>query len=172
MEKVAKRLVAGTSLQGHFAQEKHLAFLQKPFVSSGNFRIDRSAGLHWQVLDPLASLMVVDGTKVLLDGQPVADHGVGQLMGLIMFALMEDRLDTVADHFSITGEVSSRQWALSLQPLSRRLKSVLQHIELRGDEYLREIEIFERDGNRTMIVLSGLRAFSADTSGPNANSIP
>jgi hypothetical protein len=172
LEQVAHRLVEGTSLKGHFRQEKHLSFLQKSFVSSGEFSIDRSAGLHWQVLEPLTSLMVVDGSQVFLDGKRVDDHGVGQLMGLIMFGLMEGQLDTVADYFSITGTVSEHQWSLSLQPLSSRLKSVLQHIELRGDEYLREIEIFERDDNRTLIVLSDTRAFSADSMGAHASSNP
>src|SRR5690606_17844965 len=103
---------------------------------------------------------------------PVDDQGVGQLMGLIMFSLMEDRLDSVADYFSITGEVSEREWMLSLKPLSLRLKSALQHIELRGDKYLRKIEIFERDDNRTVIELSDIRGASLESTGPNASSIP
>jgi len=172
LEQVAQRLVVGTSLQGHFAQEKYLAFLQEPFVSSGKFSIERSTGLRWQVLEPLESLMVVDGSKVLLDGKLVDDQGVGQLMGLIMFGLMENRLDSVADYFAVSGEVSEREWRLSLLPRSARLKSVLQHIELSGDEYLRKIEIFERDDNRTVIELSSVRAFSADTSEAHAGTSP
>lgn len=172
LAQVAQRLVVGTSLQGNFTQEKHLAFLQEPFVSSGEFSIDRTEGLHWQVIEPLASLMVVDDSKVLLDGRPVNDHGIGQLMGLIMFGLMENRLDTVADYFAITGEVSANHWRLSLQPLSPRLKSVLQHIELHGDKYLREIEIFERDDNRTVILLSGMRTVNIDTTGAHVGSTP
>lgn len=172
LEQVAQRLGVGTSLQGHFTQEKYLVFLQEPFVSSGKFSIDRSAGLRWQVLEPLASLMVVDGSKVLLDGKQVDDHGVGQLMGLIMFGLMENRLDAVSDYFAVSGEVSERGWRLSLLPSSARLQSVLQHIELRGDEYLREIEIFERDDNRTVIALSSVRTDSADTSEAHAGASP
>ena len=87
--KVVERLVMGESLSGEFLQEKHLVFLQKPFVSSGEFCADHSAGLRWHVREPLASLMVVDGTKVLLDGELVEDHGIGQLMRLIMIGVME-----------------------------------------------------------------------------------
>lgn len=161
LAQVVERLVRADSLQGQFVQEKHLVFLQKPFISSGEFRIDHSAGLHWQVLEPLASLMVVDGSTVLLDGKPMVDRGVGQLMGLIMFSVMEGRLDELTDYFAVTGEAASSQWQLSLIPESSRLKSVLQKIELRGDDYLREIEIFERDENRTVIVLSEMRTRDA-----------
>ncbi len=172
LTQVAQRLVVATSLQGQFRQEKHLAFLHKPFVSVGEFSVDRSAGLRWQVLEPLASLMVVSGSEVLLDGKPVDDHGVGQLMGLIMFGLMEGRLDTVTEYFSITGDISTSHWRLSLAPRSSWLRSALKHIELRGDSYLREIEIFERDDNRTVIVLSGLRTFNADNASVHASSPP
>lgn len=169
LTQVAQRLVVATSLQGQFRQEKHLVFLRKPFVSSGEFSVDRSAGLRWQVLEPLASLMVVNGSEVLLDGKPVDDHGVGQLMGLIMFGLMERRLDTVTAYFSITGDISTSHWQLSLAPRSSWLKSALQHIELRGDSYLREIEIFERDDNRTVIVLNGMRTFNVDNASVDAS---
>jgi hypothetical protein len=161
-----------TSLQGHFQQVKHLKFLQQPFVSSGEFSIDRSAGLRWQVLEPLASLMVVDGSKVLLDGKPVDDHGIGRLMGMIMFGLMEGKLGTVEEYFAITGDVSASQWRLTLAPRSARLKLALQRIELRGDDYLREIEIFERDDNRTVIVLSSLRELNSKKTRPRASSAP
>ena len=169
LAQVVERLVRADSLQGQFLQEKHLVFLQKPFISSGEFRIDHSTGLHWQVLEPLASLMVVDGSTVLLDGKPMVDRGVGQLMGLVMFSVMEGRLDELTDYFVVTGEAASSQWQLSLIPESSRLKSVLQKIELRGDDYLREIEIFERDENRTVIVLSEMRTLDADKASLHAS---
>ena len=172
LTEVTQRLSVATSLQGYFQQTKHLEFLQQPFISSGEFTIDRSAGLRWQVLEPLASLMVIDGSKVLLDGKPVDDHGIGRLMGMIMFGLMEGKLDTVEEYFAITGDVSANQWKLSLAPRSARLKSALQRIELRGDDYLGEIEIFERDNNRTVIVLSSLRDLNSETTGARASSAP
>ena len=156
---VSERLVIGEGLQGSFQQKKYLSFLQEPFSSSGDFSIDRRTGLRWQVRQPLDSLMQVQGATVLLDGQPVDDKGVGQLMALIMFGLMEGQLDTLGKYFEISGQVTAGDWRLELLPRSARLQQVLTHIELRGEEHLGEIEIFEQGDNRTHIQLSEVQSY-------------
>ena len=156
---VSERLVIGEGLQGSFQQKKYLSFLQEPFSSSGDFSINRRTGLRWQVRQPLDSLMQVQGATVLLDGQPVDDKGVGQLMALIMFGLMEGQLDTLGKYFEISGQLTAGNWRLELLPRSARLQQVLRHVELRGEEHLGEIEIFEQGDNRTHIQLSEVRAY-------------
>ena len=156
---VSERLVIGEGLQGSFQQNKYLSFLQEPFSSSGDFSIDRRTGLRWQVRQPLESLMQVQGATVLLDGQPVDDKGVGQLMALIMFGLMEGQLDTLGKYFEISGQVTAGDWRLELLPRSARLQQVLRHVELRGEEHLGEIEIFEQGDNRTHIQLSEVQSY-------------
>jgi outer membrane lipoprotein carrier protein LolA len=157
LDELTHRLVVGPGLQGSFHQEKHLTFLSKPFASSGQFSLDRSAGLRWQVMEPIESLMLVHGSKVILDGEQVKDHGLGKLMTMIMLGFMKGDLTGVSKYFDITGGVSDGGWQLSLAPLSSRLKGFLGHIDLRGDEYLEEILIYERDNNRTVIILSNIR---------------
>ena len=156
---VSERLVIGEGLQGSFQQNKYLSFLQEPFSSSGDFSIDRRTGLRWQVRQPLDSLMQVQGATVLLDGQPVDDKGVGQLMALIMFGLMEGQLDTLGKYFEISGQLTAGNWRLELLPRSARLQQVLRHVELRGEEHLGEIEIFEQGDNRTHIQLSEVQSY-------------
>jgi hypothetical protein len=165
LEELSQRLVVGSGLQGSFQQEKHLAFLKKPFTSSGEFSLDRSAGLRWQVIEPLESVMLVQGSHVVLDGRPVKDHGVGKLMAMIMLGLMEGQLTGVSKHFEITGVLSEENWKLSLTPLSSRLQTVLGHIDLRGDDYLREIEIYESGDNRTVILFTEVHPVDAGEPG-------
>ncbi len=169
LDQVAQRLTVGSGLQGRFLQEKHLAFLQQPFISSGEFSLDRSEGLRWQVLEPLKSLMLIDGSRVLLDGQRMDDHGIGQLIELIMLGLMEGQLDGLSRYFDIAGKISSTSWQLSLQPRSSRLKYLLQHIELRGEDHLQEIEIFEQGDNRTVIIFKAVHHHNAGDPGFNAS---
>jgi hypothetical protein len=165
LEELSQRLVVGSGLQGSFQQEKHLAFLKKPFTSSGEFSLDRSAGLRWQVIEPLESVMLVQGSHVVLDGRPVKDHGVGKLMAMIMLGLMEGQLTGVSKYFEITGVLSEENWKLSLTPLSSRLQTVLGHIDLRGDDYLREIEIYESGDNRTVILFTEVHPVDAGEPG-------
>ncbi|MBK6738489.1 MAG: outer membrane lipoprotein carrier protein LolA [Haliea sp.] len=154
LKELSQRLVGVSALHGTFQQEKHLAFLQKPFTSSGQFSLDRSTGLRWQVVSPLESVMLVQGQNVLLDGKPMRDHGVGKLMAMMMLDLMEGQLTSISKYFKVTGQLSTRDWHLSLEPISSRLKSVMGHIDLRGDDYLREIVIYERGDNRTIILFT------------------
>lgn len=151
LQAVSRRLTVGDGLQGTFRQEKHLAFLKQPFVSSGEFTLQRSTGLRWQVNKPLESLMLVQGSGVTLDGKSVKDHGIGQLMAIIMLGIMEGKLPGITQYFTVTGQSTEAVWYLSLQPTSSRLQAALDHIELRGDDYLRELMVFERGDNHTVI---------------------
>ena len=161
LEELSQRLVGVSGLQGSFQQEKHLTFLQKPFTSSGRFSLDRSSGLRWQVVSPLKSLMLVQGQNVLLDGKPMQDHGIGKLIAMIMLDLMEGRLTSISKYFKVTGTLSDQDWQLSLEPLSSRLQAVLGRIDLQGNDYLRQIVIYEQSDNRTVILFTEVRPIDA-----------
>jgi len=168
LEELSQRLVGASGLQGNFQQEKNLAFLQKPFTSSGQFSLDRSSGLWWKVVSPVESVMLVRGQNVLLDGKPVQDHGIGSLMAMMMLDLMEGQLTSISKYFTVTGELSERVWHLSLEPVSSRLKSIVDHIDLQGDNYLREIVIYEHGDNRTVILFTEVRSIGVGATGPDS----
>lgn len=165
VENISHRLIVGSGLQGTFRQEKVLAFLAQPFVSSGEFTLERSYGLHWQVLEPLESLMLVHDSRVVLNGKPVRDHGIGQLMATVMLGIMEGDLSGIEEHFIVTGKSMEDGWYLSLQPKNSRLHAVLDRIDLRGDDYLREIAIHEHGDNRTVIQFTAVQPLSLQRSG-------
>lgn len=161
LQKLAERLEFHQSVEGDFRQEKYLYFMQRPMVSTGTFSMSRRNGLRWQVIEPVASLMTVQGHAVMLDGSPVKDQGVGQLMAMIMLGFMDGDLLGLDRSFSVSGDISADHWQLSLIPDTLLLRSVLQRIELRGDRYLRQIEVIEESMTRTRINFSDVREIQA-----------
>lgn len=151
LQRLAERLSEVQELSGEFQQEKHVSFLQNPFVSSGSFSISRINGLSWHVTDPLDSLMRVQGETVTLDGKTVNDFGVAQLITRLMFAFMEGDLSGLLQTFEVDGAVEDGSWQVTLIPNSSRLKAAFDRIDMRGDEHLREVIVFEAEGNRTMV---------------------
>jgi len=154
LQEISKRLVTYSSLSGKFRQSKQLNFMDRPLVSSGSFTLGTTEGLSWLVQKPLHSEMRVINSGVFLDGKKVQDKGVGQLMAMIMEAFMTADARGVQQDFSASASLLEAQWSLLLKPKSMMLRSVLSHIELRGDKFLEEISIFELNENSTRIQFS------------------
>lgn len=158
LQHLAQRLSVAQEISGEFYQEKHVSFLQNPFVSRGNFSLSRVEGLSWHVTDPLDSLMRVRGGTVTLDGNPVNDFGVAQLMTRLMFAFMEGDFSDLGKIFAIEGTGQGDQWHLTLVPKDPRMKAAFERVDMRGDHHLREVEVFEAEGNRTKVQFTDVRA--------------
>jgi hypothetical protein len=170
LQAISSRLTVYENMSGQFKQEKKLNFLRRPLVSSGSFSLSAEQGLSWLVKEPLRSEMTVRNSQVLLDGKVVQDRGVGQLMAMIMRAFMDGDLRGVAARFTASGELSEDHWQLLLKPKSAVLRSVLSHIELRGDVFLQDISIYEQGETITLIEFSGVVDGGVDLQRPDAAS--
>lgn len=150
-EEVAQRLEVHKYLQGEFVQNKQLSFMASPIVSAGQFTLEEKEGLRWLVTRPLRSEMRVRGDAVYLDGQPVADSGVGAFMASIMQGFMAGELLGMSNDFSASGQLAEDHWQLHLVPKSLLLRTVVEHIVLRGDVFLQSIRIVETSKTETLI---------------------
>ncbi len=168
LEAVSERLSRQKSLEGEFRQRKQLPHFERPFESTGNFRLSRDKGLYWQVESPAPSVMEVHEGRVVLDGRTVQDHGVGKLMSQLMLGFMDGDLSGVTPYFDIDGELydsptrhgrdegaeasaaGDSGWQLQLTPRGR-LARVMTAVNLAGDRYLQHIEIAEAGGSTTFI---------------------
>ena len=166
--RVAERLSVAQELSGRFHQEKYVSFLQKPFVSKGEFSLSRTGGLRWQVTEPVDSLMSVQGDVVTLDGQPVQDYGVARLMTRLMFAFMEGDVSGLDRAFDVQAKVDDEGWQLSLIPNGARLQAAFERIDMLGDDHLREVTVLEQEGSRTRVRFLDVRATGPTAPQPEA----
>lgn len=163
LQQLAKRLSVAEELAGRFHQEKYVSFLQNPFVSKGEFSLSRTDGLRWQVTEPLDSLMTVQGNDVTLDGKSVQDYGVAGLITRLMFAVMEGDVSSLGRAFDIQATVVDEQWQLNLVPRGSRLQAAFERIDMQGDDHLREVTVFEQEGNRTTVRFMDVQATAPAT---------
>lgn len=160
---IATRLEIASQISGSFVQQKYIPTLIRPLSSSGRFSLAAGGGLHWQVQQPLASEMTVDQNGVLLDGRPIKDHGSGELIAALLQAFLSGDLEALERSFSLSGVVTYQQWHIRLEPRALLLKSVLSHIDVRGDRFLEQIEVSEVGGGRTEIQLDEFSVAVAST---------
>ena len=134
--------------QGNFQQEKRLKILRKPLQSTGSFTYHQSKGVIWKTLTPVASLLLVNDTR-LLTGQ--GELAVPAAFGKVFKAMLGGDLNQLTDGFSITGSDQKTAWQLELKPKDELLKKIISSIMLSGDNELRLLEIREAGGNITLI---------------------
>lgn len=162
LESLAAQLRPEKAIRGRFEQAKQLPFLQQPFLSTGHFYLDALGSLDWQVEQPAASRMQVTGAGVSLDGRPVRDHGIGQLISRLMSSFLSGNLAGLQRYFSLKSVDQSPPWHIELTAKGR-LQQAIEGVSLSGGDYLESITIREAGGGSTAISLSDITpAYTAE----------
>lgn len=150
---ITARLANKPITQGDFHQQKHLKVLHKPLISSGTFTYHQSKGVIWKTLTPVASLLLVNESR-LLTGQ--GEQAVPAAFGKVFKAMLGGDLAALTDGFSVTGTDQKTSWQLELTPKDEMLKKIISTMALSGDTELRHLEIREAGGNITSITFDNI----------------
>jgi outer membrane lipoprotein carrier protein LolA len=160
---VGQRLVPFQTLLGRFEQEKRIAKIKRPLSSRGRFALVRGKGVLWRTEAPIQSLLTLTADTLSVaqgDRQSVslslgAQPGL-RFLGQTVFAVfMTDVLQIRRSFSLIDGVVPDRPlpWRLSLKPRDAAVAKLMREIQLTGGEQIESVEIFERNGDSTMIRL-------------------
>ncbi len=145
------------NIQGGFTQQRFLKSLSKPIVSQGKFVLLANKGLLWQMQQPFAVDLRVkkDGIMQWNGSQWVANNKLGQSEQINLFlGLLSGDISALSAQFDLQLSGSSQQWRLTLTPSSLLMKQIFNHIIIKGDGLVREIELDEKQGDRTLILFS------------------
>ncbi|MGZ4995885.1 MAG: LolA family protein [Methylobacter sp.] len=153
LSQITARLAKSPITQGDFHQQKHLKVLHKPLISTGTFTYDQNKGVIWKTLTPVASLLLVNESR-LLTGQ--GEQAVPAAFGKVFKAMLGGDFATLADGFAVTGSDQKISWQLELTPKDEMLKKIIGTILLSGDTELRKLEIREANGNITDIAFDNI----------------
>jgi len=151
LTQITARLAKTEITQGDFQQEKRLKVLRKPLQSTGTFTYHQSKGVIWKTLTPVASLLLVNDTR-LLTGQ--GEQAVPAAFGKVFKAMLGGDLEELSNGFSITGSDQKTSWQIELKPKDELLKKIISSFVLSGDNELRMLEIQEAGGNMTRITFA------------------
>ncbi len=145
------------NIQGGFTQQRFLKSLSKPIVSQGKFVLLANKGLLWQMQQPFAVDLRVkkDGIMQWNGSQWVANNKLGQSEQINLFlGLLSGDISALSAQFDLQLSGSPQQWRLTLTPSSLLMKQIFNHIIIKGDGLVREIELDEKQGDRTLILFS------------------
>jgi outer membrane lipoprotein-sorting protein len=153
LTEIAARLAKTPIAQGDFHQQKHLKVLHKPLISTGTFTYDQNKGVIWKTLTPVASLLLVNESK-LLTGQ--GEQAVPAAFGKVFKAMLGANISALTEGFSVNATDQKSSWQLELTPKDDMLKKIISIMVLSGDTELRALEIREAGGNVTRITFDNI----------------
>jgi hypothetical protein len=148
-------------IQGNFLQKKTIARLNRSLQSEGNFIIDSVLGIVWDTKKPFPSVMAVgkdfiiqsapSGTKTKLNAQ--GNETFLQISETISSVFLGDS-QKLLDNFENYFIVSENSWTLGLIPKNAAVKNFASRIIMIGDTVVRQIILFEPNGDSIQYDLS------------------
>lgn len=157
---VQGRLASPQLLRGQFEQAKSVSGFKKPLLSSGTFMLWRGHGVLWQTHKPFESVLAIRRDTLQLsqaDGTTVyrmeasREPGV-RAVNALLFALFSGDIAALQKTFRLEGVLLPKgEWRLTLLPLENGLARVFVRVELEGGRYVRQVRLFESNGDHSTI---------------------
>lgn len=155
---VLQRLAEPAVIRAQFVQERHIADLARPAVSTGRITVSRREGVLWQVEAPVKLALAFTPNGIVETGADGVRRVRGQRRGAPeaeVGRLMQDILGaneaTLKTSFDARAAGSPERWTIRLAPRAREMARFLREVRLGGGRYLETIEIEETSGNLTAI---------------------
>lgn len=143
-------------VQGKFTQKRYLKSLDKPLQTSGRFVLQQSQGLLWYVEQPLKLQL-----RIRADGiaqyHPQQNRWINTQQGKqntqmkLFMAVFSGNTQELTKQFDIQLQGSAQSWKLLLTPKTLIIKQIFQHISISGGNMVQQIELHEKQGEKTLI---------------------
>lgn len=158
---LGERSRAIQSLHGQFEQQKTIAVLPTPLVSSGRFALEQGQSMVWELLAPVQQTIHLSPTGITLTTDGKAAEAVGRRMPKngaetitrIFTAVISGQWETLREYFVIEAKGDAGKWQLLLSPRSPNLAAYIRQIDIRGGEFTEQLHIAETNGDSTHIRL-------------------
>lgn len=146
-----------------FEETKHVAALTTSLVRRGTLRYVRPDQMQMHVEEPYFERLSVTGERLTIENrkgkrqldlstQPAVAAWIESLR-----ATLSGDLTALNRYYRVQLSGQRSGWKLELRPLERNLADVVQQVEISGAQaQLARIAIEERQGDRTVLVLSPL----------------
>lgn len=153
---ITTQLQQPQSVQGQFTQQRYLKSLNKPIQTSGEFALKKQAGLFWHVQKPLDLQLrvrpqgIAQWDKSRQTWRNSQQTGQAAQVKLFMAVLGGDTQE-LTKQFNLHASGSLKNWTLTLQPKTTIMKQVFENITIQGDQVVRQVQLHEKQGDRTVL---------------------
>ena len=148
------------NVQGEFVQQRFLKALEKPINTQGKFVLLTNKGLLWQMEKPFVNQMRVQANGITQwNGQQwVANANLSQSDQIRLFlGLLSGDLAALKAQFDVNLSGTAQHWQLKLIPNSLLMKQIFTQIELQGDNNVKQIQLDETQGDKTLILFNQIQ---------------
>jgi hypothetical protein len=157
---IQQRLATDSVMSGTFEQSKQLKGFKRPLKSRGTYSVTAGQGVQWNTLAPFPSELTVRSSEIVSQQGGAAVFKLEaknepnvRVVTQVLFSLLAGDFEGMSDHFSATGEVGVKTWAVELTPRSEALRKFFSKISVAGDTAVRTVKWNEPSGDFTVIQL-------------------
>jgi len=151
------------ALQGDFEQKKTLTEFDASVTSIGEFTYKRHQSIEWVTTAPVENTLLMTPEKITSQQNKneilnidANKNPTARVLSQIFFAIMTADWQSLADYFDLAGEHTNTTWHVTLLPNNRHVESLVTKVILTGDNLLREVTLFEKNGDTTHIRFKNL----------------
>ena len=162
IEKMAAAAEKIKTVECSFTQTKQSKMLRGAQVSEGKMFCQQPDKLRWEYTSPQASTLVLDGAEArLLKGneQEARNKFIGEMARMIMNCVAGKNL-TDNKTFQVSAKEMPTEYVATLVPQRKDMKRLYTKLVLHYDlkqETVTEIELYEKNGDRTLIELHDIQ---------------
>jgi hypothetical protein len=147
--------------KAEFVEKKYLALLDRPVESRGELLFTPPARMEKRTLAPKPETVVVDADRVSLEraGKRYTmglreNPAIAVLVESIRATLGGD-LASLTRTYSVALDGTAGAWKLKLRPLDPTVATLVERIDIAGgNAEVRSVEIFQADGDRSVMTIT------------------
>ncbi|MDH2271666.1 outer membrane lipoprotein carrier protein LolA [Serratia marcescens] len=162
LDELQQRFTGQPVIRAHFAQTRTIKDMPQPLRSQGEMLLARDQGLLWDQKSPFPMLLMLNDFRMVqqVNDQPqqtiTAENNpqMFQFNHLLRGLFQADR-KALEKNFRVDFQDKGEgRWALRLTPTTTPLDKIFSSIDLSGETYLEFIQLNDKQGDRTEIILS------------------
>jgi hypothetical protein len=158
LARIAAQIEQYPVLRAEFVQNKQMAAMKRPLVTTGQLTFSRQHGVLWQIEQPYRVSYVLGEQRIVeisADGVR-RERGMRDVPGLaqvgrVFRALLGADTAALQAYFDITVEGDVGQWDIRFKPRQAQLAQFLTGMRLTGGRFVDSIKIDEANGDSTQI---------------------
>lgn len=162
LDDLQQRFTQQPIIRAHFEQTRTIKDLPQPLRSQGEMLIARDRGLLWDQSTPFPMQLMLNDTRMAqqINGQPaqvITAENNPQMFQFnhLLRALFQADRKVLEQNFRVDfRDRGEGRWTLRLTPVTTPLDKIFTSIDLAGQTWLDTIELNDKQGDRTAIVLS------------------
>lgn len=158
LDDLKQKMLGKSYIRAEFTQQRNIALLSRPFISTGFFFYHRQQGLCWDVQMPYPITIVVRQDRIVQQSKNRPEQVIRfeqnplfETVATIFFAVFNGDWSAVEDRFQLAISGDPAAWTILLTPTDTLFRKVYTHIEIQGADWIRQVNLVEPGGDNTLI---------------------